>query len=77
MIIIESKNVNAEISSINYEHYSSMDWINKEIESRIKSIQCIVGNLNKSSYVKFGEAQKPHLWNYADNIDTVEFLLSL
>ena len=77
LIIIESKNINAEISSINYEHYSNMDWINKEIESRIKSIQCIVGNLNKSSYVKFGEAQKPHLWNYADNIDTVEFLLSL
>ena len=77
LIIIESKNINAEISSINYEHYSNMEWIKKEIESRIKSIQCIVGNLNKSSYVKFGEAQKPNLWNYADNIDTVEFLLSL
>ena len=77
LIIIESKNINAEISSINYEHYSNMDWVNKEIESKIKSIQCIVGNLNKSSYIKFGEAQKPNLWNYADNIDTVEFLLSL
>ena len=77
LIIIESKNINAEISSINYEHYSNMEWVKKEIESRINSIQCIVGNLNKSSYVKFGEAQKPNLWNYADNIDTIEFLLSL
>ena len=77
LILIESKNINAEISSINYEYYSNIDWMNKEIESRIKSIQCIVGNLSKGSYVKFGESQKPNLWNYADNIDTVEFLLSL
>ena len=77
LIIIESKNINAEISSINYEHYSSIDCINKEIESRINSIQCMVGNVNKGNFVKFGEAQKPNLWDYADNIDTVKFLLSL
>ena len=77
LIIIESKNINAEISSINYEYYSNMDWINKEIESKINSIQCMVGNVNKGNFVKFGEAQKPNLWDYADNIDTVEFLLSL
>jgi len=77
LIIIESKNINAEISSINYEYYSNMDWINEEIESKINSIQCMVGNVNKGNFVKFGEAQKPNLWDYADNIDTVEFLLSL
>ena len=26
------------------------------------------------SYVPFGKAQSPHLWDYADGIDTLEFL---
>jgi len=25
----------------------------------------------------FGETQKPQLWDYADNIDTIEFLTTL
>ena len=77
MIIIESKNINAEISSINYEYYSNKDWINKEIKSKRKNIQCIVRRTNRDNFIKFGEAQKPNLWTYADNIDTVDFLSSL
>ena len=30
-------------------------------------IQCVVG----SHYVPFGKAQSPHLWDYADGIDTI------
>jgi hypothetical protein len=25
--------------------------------------------------IPFGKAQSPHLWDYADGIDTIEFLL--
>jgi hypothetical protein len=27
--------------------------------------------------VDFGQAQRPHLWDYADRVDTIAFLLSL
>jgi hypothetical protein len=27
--------------------------------------------------IPFGETQQPHLWEYADNIDTVNFLLKI
>jgi len=40
-------------------------------------IQCVVGNNSQNNFIKFGDAQKPSLWNYADNIDTIKFLLSL
>ena len=76
-ILIESRNINAEISTVNYEYYSDINLLYKEIQPNLKKIQCIVGNTNYKSFIKFGEAQKPNLWTYADNIDTIEFLLSL
>ena len=54
-----------------------MDWVSKEIKSNRKNIQCIVRRTNRDNFIKFGEAQKPNLWTYADNIDTVDFLSSL
>ena len=27
--------------------------------------------------IKFGETQNPKLWDYADNVDTIEFLLKI
>ena len=77
LILIEDKNINAEISSLNYEYYDNIGWINNEINSNLKNIQCIVGNINRDNFIKFGEAQKPNLFDYADNIDTVKFLLSI
>ena len=43
----------------------------RKIENRMEKIQCIVGNRN----IPFGKAQSPHLWDYADGIDTLDFLL--
>ena len=77
LILIESKSIHAEISSVNYEYYSNLNFVHNEIRSNYKNIQCFVGNSNQNGFIKFGETQKPNLWNYADNIDTVEFLLSL
>jgi hypothetical protein len=33
-------------------------------------IQVVVGR----NYVSFGQAQCPELWDYADGVDTIEFL---
>tara|TARA_B100000989_G_scaffold127691_1_gene94840 strand:- start:353 stop:1366 length:1014 start_codon:yes stop_codon:yes gene_type:complete len=77
LILIEDKSIHAEIASINYEYYDNIDWLNHEIKSNLKKIQCIVGKMNQSRFIKFGETQKPNLWNYADNIDTIKFLLSM
>ena len=77
LILTEDKNIHAEISSVNYEYYPNMDWVSKEIKSNRKNIQCIVRRTNRDNFIKFGEAQKPNLWTYADNIDTVDFLSSL
>jgi len=65
------------IASLFYEHYEDLDKLKIKLEQDKESIQCIVGNLGIENMVKFGETQKPLLTDYADGIDTLEFLQKL
>ena len=56
---------------VNYEFYPSVDWLKKELESGRSAVQCVTGH----GYVPFGKAQQPELWDYADDVDTIQFLL--
>jgi hypothetical protein len=41
-------------------------------------IQCIVSHAKEiAGAIPCGEAQKPELWDYADGVDTMDFLLKL
>jgi hypothetical protein len=64
------------ISSVFYEFYEDINDLQIRLESENEQIQCIVSdNLIKNS-VDFGQTQKPRLWDYADNTDTISFLLT-
>jgi hypothetical protein len=63
------------ISSVFYEFYENLADLEKKLETEEENIQCIVSdNLIKNS-ISFGQTQQPKLWDYADNIDTISFLL--
>lgn len=66
------------VSVVFYEYYSDLGNVMKNIQSHSQDIQCIVskGGIIENS-VEFGKSQQPGLFNYADNIDTMEFLSSL
>lgn len=49
-----------------------MPCILKNTEEALKA-----GNPDTLSFVRFGTTQFPSLWDYADGVDTVEFLLGL
>jgi hypothetical protein len=60
-----------------YEKYSDLGELENKLSSRSEEIQCIVSQvpLNVSTEtVWFGETQKPRLWDYADHVNTIEFL---
>jgi len=66
------------ISVIYYERYSKIETVKEQLKIEKENIQCVVSNETElPNRVGFGEAQKPQLWDYADNVDTLEFLLSL
>ncbi|MBC8052450.1 MAG: acyl-CoA reductase [Sphingobacteriaceae bacterium] len=63
-----------------YEEYSSLSSLEKNLKPLSEQIQCIVTKQHLdvvNQQVGFGESQKPRLWDYADGINTLEFLLSL
>jgi hypothetical protein len=59
-----------------YEYYKNIQDLRKKIELIEKDLQCIVSNNFCKNEVEFGETQNPKLSDYADNIDTIEFLLT-
>jgi len=62
------------ISSIFYEFYDDIEEIKLRLKSDEDQIQCIVSNNLIENSIAFGETQKPMLWDYADNVDTISFL---
>ena len=63
------------ISSVFYERYENLDLLKKQLNDEKDQIQCIVSNDLIDGSISFGETQKPQLWDYADNLDTISFLL--
>jgi len=63
-----------------YEEYRDQNSVKEKLNAICQQIQCVVAAypLDLSiQQVNFGESQQPKLWNYADGIDTMKFLLSL
>jgi len=71
VLLKESPSVSSPVAVLYYGFYRDVNDLHAEIANYEDKIQCIVGKNN----VPFGMAQRPRLWDYADGIDTVEFLL--
>lgn len=71
--IVENKSLHSPISCLHVERYSTIDEVNNFIIDEKENIQCVVGK----GYLDFGKSQQPTLSDYADNEDTLKFILSL
>jgi hypothetical protein len=71
LLLKEEKALSSPVAVIYYEYYDSHENIMHSIDLQKDSIQCIISR----DKTPFGKAQQPHLWDYADGIDTIEFLL--
>ncbi|WP_282787322.1 acyl-CoA reductase [Flavobacterium croceum] len=73
----EDSSYSSPISSVFYEYYEDISEVQTKLEQEKEQIQCIVSNNLVKNSIAFGTTQKPNLWDYADNIDTLHFLLKL
>ncbi|SHL24756.1 acyl-CoA reductase [Flavobacterium chilense] len=64
------------ISSVFYEFYENIEDLQSRLEADAEQIQCIVSNDLIPNSIPFGQTQNPQLWDYADNVDTITFLLT-
>ncbi|MFY7989018.1 MAG: acyl-CoA reductase [Flavobacterium sp.] len=74
LTIKEDSSYSSPISSVFYEFYNNLEDVKKRLENDTEQIQCIVSNDLIPNSVAFGQTQQPNLWDYADNVDTLEFL---
>lgn len=58
-----------------YEYYEDFELLIETLNNQQDQLQCILSMNPKDKYLPFGSAQHPSLEDYADGIDTVEFLL--
>jgi hypothetical protein len=73
-LLVENEQYFSPISQLNYSFYKLENL--KELKEKLESdenIQCLVGENN----IPFGKTQQPSLFNYADGLDTMQFLLTL
>jgi len=77
LIIKEDISYASPISSVFYEFYENLEDIKLRLQADNEQIQCIVSNDLIENSVAFGQTQKPNLWDYSDNVDTIKFLIAL
>jgi len=78
MLLKEEKALSSPVGVLFYEYYEDADSLKKELEKQEQEIQCIVSSKNTPiDTFAFGEAQTPQLSDYADGVDTINFLVSL
>lgn len=76
LTIKEDSSYASPISSVFYEYYDNIDDVSNKLRADADKIQCIVSSKIESA-IPFGATQKPQLWDYADNVDTLAFLSKL
>ena len=72
LLLVEEASLFSPISQLNYEFYTDRDRLKISLKQN-ENLQCIAGK----DFIPFGETQKPSLYDYADGVDTTQFLTTL
>ena len=79
----ESTQIASPVATLYYERYENREELLGKLEGNKENIQCVVASKSQVSssislaLVESGKSQSPELWDYADGIDTMDFLLRL
>lgn len=78
VILQESTQISSALSVLHYEYYSSIDNLKNHLNDSKGLIQCMISqNKITKDTLSFGKSQEPALWEYADGINTLDFLAKL
>lgn len=77
LMLKEDSSYSSPIASLFYEKYDDLEVLKQRLNDEAEHIQCVVSKNVIPTEISFGETQKPGLTDYADNINTLEFLHSI
>jgi hypothetical protein len=79
--IVENESIPSPISTLHYQYWHDENVLNTVLKKNAEKIQCVVSaepeRWKLPASVRFGQSQHPELWDYADGVDTLAFLLAL
>jgi len=78
LLLTEDASYSSPVSVIHFSYYNKIKSISTLLEANSSEIQCIVTILNSiKDAVIPGHSQDPQLWDYADGVDTMQFLINI
>jgi len=75
----EEKSLYSRIGSCYYERYDDISKLKEQLTEERENLQCISTNtaISGLTTISLGRCQSPSLNDYADNVDTLEFLINI
>jgi hypothetical protein len=73
LILKEDSSIASPLGVLFYEYYDELDEVIQVLAHQKDTIQCVVSAVLEGA-VAFGESQKPSLQDYADGVDTIQFI---
>jgi hypothetical protein len=79
IMLREAESLNSPVANLHYEFYDDSHALEQMLLLKSDLIQVIVSKMSFNHLVAqpFGQAQYPNLWDYADGVDTMKFLLNI
>lgn len=76
LLFVEGEELHSPVGVVIYEFYKDINEVENKLQFINENLQCKVGEKLENS-VPLGNTQQPDLQDYADNVDTMEFLAKL
>ncbi len=83
LLVKEDSGWVSPVGTLYYGWYDALADVRQELEAAADQLQCIATEIPESLQVTsvptlpLGQSQKPNPWDYADGVDTLNFLLAL
>jgi hypothetical protein len=73
LMIKESADLHSPVGVLYYQYYNNEKELTDHLKALNGELQCIVGD----NHTPFGYSQQPVITDFADNVNTLEFLVNL
>jgi hypothetical protein len=86
LLLKKEEAISSPVSVVYYETYTDLDSVIKSLADKAPELQCVATNIAEASAslvnvaipsVALGKTQSPELWDYADGVDTMQWLMQL
>jgi len=78
LLLVEDEQISSPVGVLYYEYYTSENILRNSLIGRSDQIQCVMSQATfLPKVIQLGGSQRPELWDYADGVDTMKFLINL